>query len=131
MARTKVTPKKEREGRTVLCTKAERARIAKKAREEKVEKKGPPLLCTTLPQPKSPHPQGRWSRQWKRQRGRLRRLDGWRKWVSHHCHHQPESCPRWLQRPGHLLQERSQPRGSSAPLWEAKPPRRNSSRLGR
>ena len=44
MARTKVTPKKEREGRMVLCTKAERARIAKKAREERVEKKknGPP-----------------------------------------------------------------------------------------
>ena len=43
MTRTKVTPKKEREGRTVLCTKAERARIAKKVREEKVEKKkGPP-----------------------------------------------------------------------------------------
>ena len=43
MVRTKVTPKKEREGRTVLLTKAERARIAKKAREEKVEKKkGPP-----------------------------------------------------------------------------------------
>ena len=43
MARTKITPKKEREGRTVLCTKAERAKIAKKAREEKIEKeKGPP-----------------------------------------------------------------------------------------
>ena len=43
MMRTKVTPKKEREGRTVLCTQAERARIAKKVREEKVEKKkGPP-----------------------------------------------------------------------------------------
>ena len=43
MVRTKVTPKKEREGRTVLCTKAERARIAKKVREEKIEKKkGPP-----------------------------------------------------------------------------------------
>ena len=44
MVRTKVTPKKEREGRTVLCTKAERARITKKAREERSEKKknGPP-----------------------------------------------------------------------------------------
>ena len=46
MVRMKVTPKKEKEGRTVLCTKAERAQIAKKAREEKVEKKkGPPLSC--------------------------------------------------------------------------------------
>ena len=40
MARTKVTPKKEREGRTVLHTKAERASITEKAREEK--KNGPP-----------------------------------------------------------------------------------------
>ena len=30
-----------------------------------------------------------------------------------------------------VLGERSQPRGSSALPWEAKPPRRNSSRLGR
>ena len=44
MARTKVTPKKEREWRMVLCMKAERARITKKAREEQIEKKknGPP-----------------------------------------------------------------------------------------
>ena len=65
MARTKVTPKKEREGRTVIRTKAERAQLAKEARkevekakgarrekeqarwarEETVEKKGPPLSC--------------------------------------------------------------------------------------
>ena len=132
MARTKVTPKKEREGRTVLHTKAERARIAKKVREENVEKKkGPPLLCTTPPQPKSPHPQGRWYRRWKRQRGRLRRLDGWRKWVGCHCSCQPKSWPRWLQRLGHLLQERSQPRGSSALPWEAKPPQKEFFKAGK
>ena len=54
MARTKVTPKKERERKTVLRTKAERAQIAektwsekrkaKRAREEEKRKelKGPP-----------------------------------------------------------------------------------------
>ena len=63
-------------------------------------RKGPPLLCTTPPQPKSPHLQGRWHIRWKRQRGRLRRLDGWRKWVGCHRHHQLESWPRWLWRPG-------------------------------
>ena len=29
---------------------------ARWAREEKTEKKGPPLLCTTPPQSRSPHP---------------------------------------------------------------------------
>ena len=42
-------------------------------------------------------------------------------------HHQPNSWPRWLQRPGHLLWGRSQSGGSSALLWEAKPPGRSSS----
>ena len=62
MARTKVTPKKEREGRTVIRSKEERALLAKKAKielekarqrrrekervsqvwKEKVERKGPP-----------------------------------------------------------------------------------------
>ena len=62
MARTKVTPKKEREGRTVIRSKGERVCLAKEAkkelekakrrrrereqarqaREEKTEKKGPP-----------------------------------------------------------------------------------------
>ena len=50
----------------------------------------------------------------------------------HHCHHQPNSWPRWLQRLSHLLWVgRSQSGGSSDLLWEAKPPRRNSSRLVR
>ena len=81
---------------TVIRTKAERVRLAnevrkevekakggrrekeqaRQVREETAEKKGPPLLCTTPPQPKSPHPQGRWSRHWMRLRGGLRRLDG-------------------------------------------------------
>ena len=99
----------------VLCAKAERVQIAKKVRKEKIEKeKGPPSLCTTPPQPKSPHLQGRWSRQWTRQRGRSRRLGSWRKWVSLHHRCQPNSWPRWLQRPGHLLWVRSQQQGSSA-----------------
>ena len=69
-----MTPKKEREGRTVIRTKEERACLAKEAKrevekakgtrrekarwagEKKVEKKGPPLLCTTPPQSKGPHP---------------------------------------------------------------------------
>ena len=34
MARMKVTPKKEREGRTVIRTKEERARLAKAVRKE-------------------------------------------------------------------------------------------------
>ena len=40
MARTKVTPKKEREGRTVIRTKAERARLAKEAKKEVEKAKG-------------------------------------------------------------------------------------------
>ena len=68
MARTKVTLKKEREQKTVLRTKAERAQIAEEAwgekrkakrtreEEKRKEQKGPPLLCTTPPQSKSPHP---------------------------------------------------------------------------
>ena len=51
------------------------------------------------------------------------------RWVGHHHHHQPDSWPRWLWRPGYLLQGRSQSRGSSDLLWEAKPPRRNFSGL--
>ena len=76
MVRTKTTPKKEREGRTVLRTKKERARLASQARQEEetsgerrrgrqlarrvrkeeVTMKWPPLQCTTPPQPKAPHP---------------------------------------------------------------------------
>ena len=131
MARTKLTPKKdhkEREGRWVLRPKAERERITKAVRKEKNrnKKNGPPLLCTTPPQPKGPHPQGRWSRCWKRQKGGLRRLAGWRKWVGHHHHCQPDSWPRWLQRPGHLPWGRSLPEGSSALPSEARPNGRSS-----
>ena len=52
-------------------------------------------------------------------------------WVGHHHHHQPDSWPRWLWRLGHLLWGRNQSGGSSDLPWEAKPPRRNSSRLVR
>ena len=54
----------------------------------------------------------------------MRRQDGWRMWVGHRHHCQPNSWPRWLWRPGHLLWGRSQSRGSSALLWEAKPPQK-------
>ena len=88
----------------------------------------PPLQYTTHPQPRNPHPQERRRRGWKRLRGRWRRPDSWRMWEGpHHCH-QPNSWPRWLQRLGHLLWGRSWSGGSSALPWEAKPPRRNSSR---
>ena len=47
-------------------------------------------------------------------------------------HHQPNSWPRWLQRPGHLVWvRRSQSGGTSNLLLEARPPRRNSPRLER
>ena len=49
MARTKVTPKKEREGRRVLQTPEEQKRISKKGRRS-------PLLYTTPPQPRKPSP---------------------------------------------------------------------------
>ena len=76
MARTKTMPKKEREGRIILRSSEERARLAREvrqegerservrsrrlarwARKEKTEMR-PPLLCTTPPQPKGPHPRG-------------------------------------------------------------------------
>ena len=82
MARMKLTPKKEREGRSVLRTKSKREKITKKGRR-------PPLLCTTPPQPESPHLWGGWRRWWKRLSGGLRRLDGWRKWVGQ------SSLPTW------------------------------------
>ena len=41
----------------------------------------------------------------------------------------PTVGPDGLQRPDHLLQGRSQSRGSSDLPWEAKPPRKNFSRL--
>ena len=145
MARTRVTPKKEREGRTMIRSKEERACLSKEAKkelekakrrrereqdrwvgEEKTEKKGPPLLCTTPPQSRSPHLQGRRRRSWMRLRGGFRRLNDWRKWVSHHHHCQPNSWPRWLQRLGHLPWGRSLPEGSSTLPSEAKPHRRSS-----
>ena len=117
----------KRRGKEELCytQKQQGPELPRRQERRMLERrKGPPLLCTIPPQPKSPHPWGRWCRWWKRQRGGLRRLDGWRKWVSCHHHHQPESWPRWLWRLGHLLWERSQPRGSSALPWEAKPPQK-------
>ena len=60
---------------------------------------------------------------WRRQRSGWRKQEGWRMWEDpHHCC-QPNSWPRWLQRPGHLLWvRRSQSGGSSDLPWEAKPP---------
>ena len=81
MARTKLTPKKEREGRKVLRTKEDCEKMVKKGRR-------PPSPVHHPSPARKPSPRGRWSRRWKRLRGGLRRLDGWRKWVSHHHH-----CP--------------------------------------
>ena len=93
---------------------------------------GSPPQCTTHPQPESPHPWERRRRGWKRQRSRWRRQDGWSMWAGHNHCHQPNSWLKWLQRLGHLIWEgRSQSGGSSNLLWEAKPPRRNSSGLVR
>ena len=121
MARTKLIPKKDEKGgeRWVLWSKEERRALVERGQR-------PPSQYTTHPQPESPHLQERRRRRWKRQRG-----GWWRMWEGlHHC--QPDSWPRWLQRLGHLLWVgRSQSGGSSNLPWEAKPPRRNSSRLGR
>ena len=94
---------------------------------------GPPSQYTTHPQPGSPHPQERRRRgRWRRQRSGWRKQDGWRMWEGLHHHCQPNSWPRWLWRLGHLLWvRRSKSGGRSNLLWEAKPPRRNSSRLER
>ena len=72
MVRTKTTPKKEREGRIVLRSSEEWAWLAREARQEGErserarrsrrlarwarKEKRPPLLFTTPPQPKGPHP---------------------------------------------------------------------------
>ena len=112
MARTKLTPKKEREGRSILIPRSERVKIAKKGRR-------PPSPVH------HPSPARKPSTTWEVEKT----VEEAEKWVSLHHHHQPDSWPRWLWRPGHLLWERSQLRGSSALPWEAKPPRRNSLRL--
>ena len=128
MARTKVTPKKDERGRErwVLCSREVRRALAEKGWR-------PPPQFITHPRPGSPCPHERRRRgRWRRQRSGWRKQESWRMWEDpHHCC-QPNSWPRWLWRLGHLLQVRtSQSGGSSDLLWEAKLPRRNSSRLER
>ena len=62
----------------------------------------------------------------------LKRQRGWERWGGHWGHHQPDSWPRWLQRPGQLCQEgRSQSRGSSNLPWEARPLQKEFLRAGK
>ena len=92
-----------------------------------------PLQFITHPQPGSPHPQERRRRsRWRRQRSGWRKQGGWRMWEDPHHHHQPNSWPRWLWRPGHLLPvRRSQSGGSSDLLWEAKLPQKEFLQAGK
>ena len=71
MARTMLTPRKEREERRVLWTKEVQAGLAAKGRS-------PPCRYTIHPQPRNPHLQDRRSGGWKRQKGRWRRPNSWR-----------------------------------------------------
>ena len=81
---------------------------------------------------RGPHPQERRRRSRWRLRSGWRRQGGWRMWEGPcHCF-QPNSWPRWLQRPGHLhWVQRSQPGGNSDQPWEAKPPRREFLQAGK
>ena len=126
MARMKVTPKKERRGDRWVIQPRE-------ARTEDHQKRegGHPLQCTTHPQPESPHLHEGGGEEVGRGREVQVEEARWLEDVgrSPSSLHQPDSWPRWLQRPGHLIWRRSQSGGSSDLLWEAKPPIRNSSRL--
>ena len=124
MARTKLTPKKDRGERRVLQMKEDREKIAKKGRR-------PPSPVHHPSPARKPSPMREVEKMWEEAERWVEECDGWRMWVGHHHHCQPNSWPRWLQRLGHLLWGRSQSGGSSALLWEAKPPRRSSSRPGK
>ena len=111
--------------RWVLCSREARRALAEKGWRPPSPVHHPSPARRPLPTKEEERKQMEVESRWRKQ-------GGWRMWEDpHHCC-QPNSWPRWLQGPGHLHQvRRSQSGGSSDLPWEAKPPRRNSSRLER
>ena len=106
MARTKLILRKGEKGgkRRVLLSRAEREILAEKGRR-------PPSPVH------HPFPEKKEMEEWVEAEGQL---EGWAGHL-HHC--QPNSWSRWLWRLDHLSwARRSQSKGSSDLLWEAKPP---------
>ena len=101
--------------------------MAGKAGKERESGEAAPLSCAPpLPSQKLLTHEGGGTSDGGSVRAGLRRRIGWQKGVSHRHRRQPDSWSRWLQRPDHLLRERSLPEGSSDLPWVARPHGRNS-----